>query len=144
MAKKIELKTSKNDASVEAYINGLEPETYVDQGHRLDQLFQRVTGLQPSMWGGSIIGYGEYTYQRANGAETEFMATGFAMRKSGPVLYIMPGYSKAGSLLKQLGPHKLGKSCLYIKRLEDVDQEILARIIQDGLADLKARYPVNY
>lgn len=144
MAKKIELKTSKNDASVAQYIDGLDSEVDREQARELNELFIKTTNLEPKMWGTSIVGYGEYTYYRANGDEGQFMATGFAMRKSGPVLYIMPGYSTAEPILKRLGNHKLGKSCLYLKRLSDVDKAVLAELMEEGLRELKEKHAVNY
>jgi len=143
MTKKIVLKTSENDANVDDYIDSL-PSKDSSQAKQLDQLFRKTSGLAPKMWGGSIIGYGKYIYHRANGDEGEMLATGFAMRKSGPVLYILPGYKKAKPLLDELGPHKLGKSCLYIKRLSDVDLGVVEQLISAGLQELKAKYDVDY
>ncbi len=143
MPKKVTLKTSQNDVSPQIYIESIESEKTKKQAVELDLLFREATGLEPKMWGGSIVGYGQYTYYRANGDEGEMLATGFAMRKSGPVLYIIPGYKKAAPLLEKLGPHKLGKSCLYLKRLDDVDPSVLKNLIIEGLADLKARYSVK-
>ncbi len=96
------------------------------------------------MWGTSIIGFGEYTYHRANNRQGTYLATGFSMRKSGPTLYIMPGYQDYSHILKDLGPHKLGKSCLYLKRLSDVERKVLTTLIQTGLKDLKAGHETNY
>ena len=83
MARRLKLKTQKNNASVHAYINALEPVSRRQEAHTLRKLFAGVTDTKPRMWGSSIVGYGEYIYSRANGAEGRYMATGFAMRKSG-------------------------------------------------------------
>lgn len=144
MAKKVKMKTSKNDLSPTAYLNSIE-----DKGLRKDcktllKVFKETTGLKPKMWGSSIIGFGEYTYYRSNGDEGQFMATGFSARKSGPTLYIMSGYTDYGSTLNKLGPHKLGKSCLYLKSLEDVDLGVLRKLIKTGLKDLKKKHTTNY
>ncbi len=144
MAKKVQLKTTKNEASVREFLATIEPQQLRDDSFQLLELFERVTGMEAKMWGGSIIGFGEYTYYRANGDEGRFMATGFSPRKSGPTLYIMPGYQDYDDILGQLGKHKLGKSCLYLKRLDDVDQKVLSKLIKMGLADLKARHETNY
>ena len=96
------------------------------------------------MWGNSIIGFGEYTYYRSNGDVGHFMATGFSPRKSGPTLYILPGYKDYSEMLSRLGKHKLGKSCLYLKRLDDIDSKVLATLIKQGMADLKASHETNY
>ena len=143
MPKKVAIKTTKNNASVSAYLNSIEPASARRDVKRLAKLFKDVTGAKPKMWGGSIIGYGEYTYYRANGAEGVMCATGFAARKSGPVLYIMPGYTKAETLLSQLGPHKLGKSCLYLKNLNDIDLEVMSKLINLGIEELSVSHEVR-
>ncbi|NRA63826.1 MAG: DUF1801 domain-containing protein [Pseudobacteriovorax sp.] len=144
MAKKIQLKTAKNSGSVTEFIKNIEDESLRKDCKTLLKLFKETTGLRPKMWGNSIIGFGEYTYFRSNGDEGQFMATGFSPRKSGPTLYIMPGYQGYAKVLEKLGPHKLGKSCLYIKRVSDIDTSILKKIIKDGLKDLKKSHKTNY
>ncbi len=142
MPKKINLKTSQNDNSVSDYINSAPKEMQKDAKVLL-KLFKEVTGAKPKMWGASIVGFGEYTYHRKNGDEGQFMATGFSIRKSGPTLYIMPGYQDYSKLLEKLGPHKLGKSCLYLKNLEGIDLTIIKKLIKAGLKDLKSTYQVK-
>ena len=144
MAKKIQLKTAKNSGSVTEFIKNIEDESLRKDCKTLLKLFKETTGLRPKMWGNSIIGFGEYTYFRSNGDEGQFMATGFSPRKSGPTLYIMPGYTGYANVLERLGPHKLGKSCLYIKRVSHIDTSILKKIIKDGLKDLKKSHKTNY
>lgn len=143
MAKKVKIKTTKNTASVAAYLNGIEPASARKDAKALAKLFKETTGVKPKMWGGSIVGYGEYTYYRANGDEGEFMACGFSSRKSGPTLYIMPGYKNYQALLDKIGPHKLGKSCLYLKNLEGVNLKVIARLIKAGIKDLKQTHAVR-
>lgn len=143
MTKKVDLKTKQNSGSVSAYIDSLSKEEQRD-AKALLALFKQTTGLTPSMWGGSIIGFGQYTYHRSNGAAGEYFATGFSMRKSGPTIYVMPGYQSYGKLLEKLGPHKLGKSCLYLKHLSDIDTQMLVKLIKQGLADLKRTHQTNY
>lgn len=89
-----------------------------------------------------MIGYGRYAYRYASGRSGEFLATGFAPRKVELSIYIMPGYQDFADLLAELGPHRKGKSCLYIRRLEAVDQQVLATLIRKGLEDLGAQWPV--
>ena len=144
MAKKVKLKTSKNDASPSAFLNGIEDKDLRRDCKTLMKVFKEATGMKPKMWGSSIIGFGEYTYHRSNGHEGQFMACGFSPRKSGPTLYIMPGYFDYNSLLEKLGPHKLGKSCLYLKSLEDIDLKVVTRLIKRGLKDLKKNHETNY
>ena len=142
--KKIQLKTSKNKQSVAAFLNSIKDDTLKKDSKALLKLFKETTGMKPKMWGDSIVGFGEYVYHRANGAEGNFMATGFSPRKSGPTLYIMPGYQDYSDILAKLGPHKLGKSCLYLKNLEGIDKKVLARLIKQGLKDLKKGYQTDY
>lgn len=144
MPKKITLKTQKNNTSVTAFIKEIENPQLRKDSQKLLKLFKEVTGLKPKMWGDSIIGFGEYTYFRSNGDQGQFMATGFSPRKSGPTLYIMPGYFNYENLLKKLGPHKLGKSCLYLKNLEGIDLEVIKKLITQGLKDLKKKHETNY
>lgn len=142
MPKKIELKTSKNSSSVTDYIKSVNPALTKD-AKTLVKLFKDATGTKPKMWGSSIVGFGEYTYHRSNGDEGLFMATGFSIRKSGPTLYIMPGYTDYSDLMTKLGPHKLGKSCLYLKNLEGIDLKIVTQLIQAGINDLKKTHDVR-
>jgi len=109
----------------------------------LDALFQRITGYSPKMWGPSIIGYGRYHYRYDSGREGDFLATGFSPRAARLVVYIMPGYADFATILSRLGKHKLGKSCLYINKLSDIDLAVLEELIRAGLADLATRWPVH-
>ena len=142
MPKKKAMKTTKNNRSVDAYIKSA-GDKYRADGERLVEIFSEVTKCAPRMWGTSIVGYGSYEYSRADGSQHEFMATGFSLRKSGPVLYIMPGYQDYSDLLKDLGPHKLGKACLYLKGLEGIHLPTLKKLIRAGLRDLKRTHSVT-
>ena len=144
MAKKIQLKSARTDQDVMEYVKSLASEAEQQQAQELLALFESASGMPARMWGKSIVGFGEYNYKRANGAEGSYLATGFSMRKSGPTLYIMPGYQDYSHILKDLGPHKLGKSCLYLKRLSDVQEKILTKLIKQGMKDLKATHETNY
>ena len=105
-------------------------------------MFRRVTGWAPKMWGPSLIGYGKYDYTYDSGRTGEMLATGFSPRKANLVLYIMPGYAEYAPMLDRLGKHKLGKSCLYINKLADVDMDVVEEIVRAGLDDLAKRWPV--
>lgn len=94
------------------------------------------------MWG-NIIGFGNYHYVYESGREEDFLATGFAMRKSGPTIYITLGYKNYSKMLSNLGPHKLGKSCLYLKNLDGINLKILQKLIKSGLNDLSKIYSVT-
>ncbi len=110
---------------------------------RLNALFQDLTGWAPCMWGPSIIGYGQYHYVYDSGREGDFLATGFSPRKSNLSIYVMPGYQDYAEILGRLGKHKLGKSCLYVNKLADIDLAVLAELIRAGLTDLAKIYPVK-
>jgi len=136
-------KTQPTKASVDAFLSSVEPEQKRIDAQHLDQLFQRVTGYQPVMWGTSIIGYGKYHYRYESGREGDFLATGFSPRKANFAVYIMPGYTDFGYILQRLGKFKLGKSCLYFNKLADLDLEVLSTLVKAGLEDLDTRWPVR-
>ncbi|WP_027236428.1 DUF1801 domain-containing protein [Leisingera caerulea] len=136
-------KTVPTGASVEAFLASVEPARKAAEAQQLDALFRRVSGFEPRLWGPSIIGYGRYHYRYASGREGDFLATGFSPRKARHSIYIMPGYQDYGTILSRLGKHKLGKSCLYVNKLADIDLEVLAELIRAGLKDLNAIWPVQ-
>jgi hypothetical protein len=136
-------KTQPTDVTADAFLAGVEPEIKREEARQLDQLFREVTGWRPVMWGPSMIGYGQYHYKYDTGREGDFLATGFSPRKANYSIYIMPGYADFGEILGRLGKHSMGKSCLYIKKLADVDLDVLAELIKAGLRDLGAKYPVK-
>lgn len=138
-----ELKTKKTKRSVSAFLNAVEDEQKRKDAKALDKIFREITGKKPAMWGSSIVGYGTYHYKYPSGQEGDWMRTGFSPRKQALTVYIMPGYSfpDQQDLLAKLGPHKTGKSCLYIKRLSDVHIPTLKRIIKKGWAGMNKRYP---
>ncbi|PVH28216.1 DUF1801 domain-containing protein [Pararhodobacter oceanensis] len=136
-------KTTAHDADVGAFIAAVEKPQRRADAEVLDALFRRVTGFAPRMWGPTIIGYGRYHYRYESGREGDFLATGFSPRAAHQVIYIMPGYGEYQAIMDRLGKHKLGKSCLYINKLADVDLGVLEEFIRQGLADLGRRYPVH-
>jgi hypothetical protein len=95
------------------------------------------------MWGSSMIGYGSYAYRYDSGREGESLATGFSPRKASLSIYVMPGYADYGAILDRLGKHKMGKSCLYVNKLADIDLDVLAELIKTGLDDLGRKWPVT-
>jgi hypothetical protein len=103
-------------------------------------MMRRVTGKRATMWGPGIVGYGRYHYRYASGREGEFMITGFAPRKQALTVYIMPGFSRFDKLMAKLGKYKTGKSCLYIKRLADVDEAVLERLIRESVGYMRKHY----
>lgn len=136
-------KTQPTAVSVADFIAAVDPPDRRAEAEQLDALFRRVTGFDPVMWGGSIIGYGSYHYRYDSGREGDAAATGFSPRKADLSIYIMPGYQDYGAILARLGKHRLGNSCLYLRRLSDVDMDVLADLIRTGLDDLGRLYPVS-
>lgn len=135
-------KTQPSETDPRTFVAGIEHEQRQADGFRLLDIFGEVTGLEPKMWGPTIIGYGRYHYKYESGREGDFMLTGFSPRKANLSLYIMPGYQfgEMKDKLARLGKHKLGKACLYINTLADVDEAVLREIIADGVTDMRARY----
>jgi uncharacterized protein DUF1801 len=136
-----ENKTKPTEVSPEAFIADVaHPVRRADALVLLDMM-RRLSGEEPRMWGPSIIGYGQYHYKYDSGREGDFMRTGFSPRKSGQVVYILPGYSNFDLILDRLGKFKTGKSCLYITKLADVDMAVLEELIQAVLDDMARKYP---
>ncbi len=139
---KADNKTQPTAVDVADFLNSIEHEPRRADGFALLDLFNRVTGLKPKMWGPSIIGYGRYHYRYESGREGDFLITGFSPRKSALSIYIMPGYRDMSDKLARLGKHRTGKSCLYINKLADIDPAVLEEIVLDGVAYVKANYQV--
>ena len=135
-----ELKTKENKASVSKFL-----QTVDDQQKRADckaiaKMMRAATGKPARMWGAAIVGFDKYDYQYASGRSGTFMITGFAPRAQNIAVYIMPGFSKFGGLMKKLGKHKTGKSCLYIKTLADVDENVLEKLIGESVTEMRRIY----
>ncbi len=124
-----ELKTRVNDASVKDFLNDVEDDQKRQDCFDLVDLMTDITGEEPKMWGPSIVGFGSYRYRYDSGREGDWMQVGFSPRKQALTLYIMSGFSRYQKLMAKLGKHKTGKSCLYIKRLSDVDGDVLRELI---------------
>jgi hypothetical protein len=137
-----ELKTKVNDESVEKFLASISEEQKREDSLTLLDIFCKITKEEPKMWGSSIIGFGTYTYTYSNKKQMDWMRTGFSPRKNALTIYIMLGYSFDGmqSLLEKLGKHSLGKSCLYIKKLSDINIPVLEKIIQQGLGYMEKTY----
>ena len=133
-----ELKTKKTTASVETFLKNLDATRRAECATLVD-LMEKATSAPPRMWGPSIVGFGDYRYKYDSGREGEWFAVGFSPRKSDLTLYIMPGINKYRDHLANLGPHRTGKSCLYIKRLADVDLSVLAGLVNEAATQLKSQ-----
>ena len=136
-----ELKTKVNELSVEAYFDAIVDETRRDDCQTLAKLMSRVTQHPPKMWGNSIVGFGAYHYKYASGHEGDTCAVGFSSRKGDISVYILSGFDEHEALLAKLGKHKVGKACLYIRRLSDLELPILEQLVARSIAEVRRRYP---
>jgi len=141
-----EMKTKPTRADVDAFVASAQPERRQDEARQLIDLFARVTGEEPIMWGPSIIGFGSYNYRYDSGREGTMCRTGFSPRKAKLSLYLMGAYCTPEAqavqqhLLDRLGKHSLEKSCLYINRLEQVDLAVLEQLIRNNWDLMNERY----
>jgi len=132
-----ELKTKQTNASVETFLKRVSDPQQREDAFEILKLMKAATKMQPKMWGTSIVGFGEFHYKYATGHEGDCCLTGFSPRKNALTLYIMPGFQRYKDLMNKLGKFKTGKSCLYIKRLADVDLPTLSQLIRAALADMR-------
>lgn len=132
-----ELKTQPNDRSVEEFLDQIQDEQKRRDAGELAGLMQQVTGEPPTMWGTSIVGFGTYRYRYPTGREADWFIIGFSPRKQSLTLYLMDGFERYGELMGALGKHSTGKSCLYVKRLDDVDLSVLQELIERSVAHVK-------
>ena len=136
-------KTQPTDASVAEYLAAIEDPDRRRQCQAVCDLMADVTRRPPRLWGTSIVGFGTYHYKYDSGREGSHLVTGFANRKQALTLYIMPGFSRYASLLKKLGKHKTGKSCLYIKDLDAIDMKVLRQLVRKSVAYMRRTYPTD-
>ena len=127
---KAELKTKANDANVDDFLNTIGDEQKRTDSFRLVEIFSKATGAKPKMWGPAIIGFGERRLKYDSGRELDWMITGFSPRKANLTLYALTGTPEQNAMLEKLGKHTTSKGCLYIKRLSDVDEKVLASLIK--------------
>jgi hypothetical protein len=135
-----ETKTKATGASVEDYIASRASEDQRADCKCLMAMLERVTKDKPTMWGPSIVGYGSYNYPYRGGKTGEMCRTGFAIRGRDLVVYLLAEGENQQKLLAELGKHKMGRACLYIKRLADIDMKVLEQLVIDSLAQLRSRY----
>jgi hypothetical protein len=136
-----EPKTKLTDEKVDNFLNKIPDEQKRKDSFAILELMKEITKCEPRMWGTSIVGFGTYHYVYASGREGDWPMTGFSPRKQNLTLYIMPGFSKYDDLMKKLGKHSIGKSCLYIKRLSDIDMPTLKKLVQESFKRMKKIYP---
>lgn len=138
---KAEIKTKPTAVDVKAFIDAVADEKQRADAHKLVQMMTRLTGHPPKMWGPSIIGFGQYHYKYDSGREGDMARIGFSPRKGQTVLYITDGFAGHAELMAKLGKYKTGKSCLYIKRLSDVDEAVLEQLCVASLNYMGDKYP---
>ncbi|MBT9500714.1 MAG: DUF1801 domain-containing protein [Burkholderiaceae bacterium] len=137
----VEQKTKPTETSVKAYVDAIPDAARRADCLTLIELMSRATGSEPRMWGSSIVGFGSYHYRYASGHEGDAALIGFASRKSDLTLYITPGFDVYQHLLARLGKHRVAKCCLYLKRLADIDLEVLGELIEQSVREISARHP---
>ena len=135
-----ELKTKPTRKSARKFLKSIENERKRQNAFDILALFEQVTKKKPVMWGESIVGFGSYHYRQKGGQEASWPITGFSPRKQNLTIYIMPGFSNYRDLLAKLGKHKTSKSCLYINKLDDIDKNILKKLIANSVRDMKRTY----
>jgi len=136
-----ELKTKENDQNVDAFLNTIEDAQKQADCRTLVVIMREATGAEPRMWGDSIVGFGHYHYKYASGREGDWFLVGFSPRKQNLTLYIMAGFDNYEALLGKLGKHSTGKSCLYVKRLADIDMPALKQLVTESVAHMQATNP---
>jgi len=134
-------KTVATANDVDAFVAAVADPAQREDALTLIAMMAQASGEPPRMWGPSIIGFGSYHYRYESGREGDSLRIGFSPRKGQTVIYMMDGYEQHSELLARLGKHKLGKACLYVKRLSDIDQAVLGEMVASSLAYMAAKYP---
>ena len=132
------LKTQKTKASVSAFLKGIADGDQRKDCQTLVRIMKAAVGAAPKMWGSSIVGFGHYHYKYASGRENDWFLLGFSPRKQDLTIYLMSGIDRHDALLPKLGKYKTGKSCLYIKRLADIDMAVLEELLAESMRHMKA------
>lgn len=135
-----ENKTHQTANSVADYLASIENERRRKDCKAVMKLMREATGKRAKMWGSSLIGFGRYHYKYDSGREGDMPLTGVSPRKQNLVVYIMPGFKPYGDLMKRLGRHKTGKSCLYINNLADIDIKVLSLLIKKSARHIEKKY----
>ena len=138
-----ENKTKPGKASVAQFLNAIDNDRRRSDAKAVAAMMRKATGKRARLWGTSIVGYGSYHYKYDSGREGDWALVGFSPRKQNLAIYIMPGFGQFDALMKRLGKYKTGKSCLYINKLDDVDQDVLQQLIERSVKVMRDRYDVN-
>ena len=135
-----ELKTKENSESVTAFLNAIDDTQKRADAKKIAAMMRKATGSRAKMWGKSIVGFGSYHYKYASGGEGDWMLIGFSPRKQNLTMYIMTGFTEFDALMSRLGKHKTGKSCLYVKRLADIDVKVLSSLMKRSIRYMRSNY----
>lgn len=138
-----ENKTQPTEVDPKDFLAAVEPGWKREDAETVCALMEGLSGHQPKMWGPSIVGFGEYHYKYESGREGDFLLIGFSPRKSALTLYVMGGFPRHEAIMARLGKYKTGKSCLYVKRLSDIDMAVLEELISASLAHMRDKYDVT-
>jgi hypothetical protein len=138
-----ENKTVENKTSVTAFLSAIEDKRKRSEAKKIAAMMRKASGSQAKMWGSSIVGFGKYHYKYASGREGDSALVGFSPRKQNIAVYIMPGFKEFPTLMKKLGKYKTGKSCLYLSKLDDVDEGVLEDLIDKSVKLMRKRYNVK-
>ncbi len=138
---KSENKTKATEVSVDAFIASVADANQRTDAEKIRALMERLSGEPAKMWGPSIIGFGSYHYKYESGREGDMCRIGFSPRKGQTVLYLIDGFEGQSDLMERLGKHKTGKSCLYVKRLSDIDETVLEELCVCSLQYMAEKYP---
>ena len=135
------LKTTQNEDSVDEFLKSIEDPEKQKTSLQILDIIKEISGKEPKMWGDSIIGFGKYHYKYATGREGDWMRIAFSPRKQNFSIYIMDGFDNHSELMEKLGKYKTGRSCLYIKKLQDIDINILKELMKKSLLNMEKMYP---
>jgi hypothetical protein len=134
-------KTQKQQVSVQTFLDNIDDPEQLADSKLLIEMMSDISGCEPVMWGEQMVGFDEYHYQYASGHGGDWFMCGFAPRKGKMSLYIMDGFNNHAPLMQKLGKHKTGKSCLYVKRLSDINLDVLKTLIAESIGFMRAKYP---
>lgn len=134
-------KTQPTVQKVSEFVSGIEDKVKRADCRELMKLMSGITGNRAKMWGSAIVGYGKYHYKYASGREGDFFLTGFSPRKQALSIYIISGFDISPNLMEKLGKYKTGKSCLYVKKLDDIDRAVLTQLVEESVAYIRKTYP---
>ena len=134
-----DLKTVPTKFSVDKFLKGIKDEQTRDDCYAILKIMEKATKSKAKMWGNAIVGFGDYHYVYESGREGDWFLTGFSPRKQNLTLYIVGGFNQFEDLMKKLGKHSVGKGCLYINKLEDVDMKVLREVITKSVKEAKSK-----